>query len=364
MGTYWGNYLTATTSYYVPSDPHQGTYGIFVSNAGDVNNPSGLRHDYAANMNDSAFYVGACAQVCNTTLDDVHAQNSSIGYSGTNAGGSLIIQNSQWDNNRSGIVPNTLNNDDAPPPQNGACPGTQTPCMTIQGNNVHDNNNPNVPGAGIASSAPVGTGIEISGGQFDIIQNNNVHDQGSWGIVIHDYPDTETPPATSHCEGGLPGGAGSQPGGGAPVCYFVAHGNVVHDNTLSHNGFFGNPTNGDLASQPAAPNPRNCFYGNHDTGGPLTSAPPAIETIDGKPCGLPGVGDSGPLTVQLVCASGLFGTCPSSPVPGHPVADYPQNTGVVLAPRPTAEQSMPNPCQGAPDSAWCAGGQLTTVAPR
>jgi hypothetical protein len=356
MGAYWGNYITGTTTSYDQADPFQAAYGIFSSNAGDPNIQSSINHAYASNMNDSAYYIGACQQQCNMALNDVWAENSALGYSGSNAGGKLIIQNSRWDSNRAGIVPNSLNNDDAPPPQNGACAGTQTPCMTIQGNDVHDNNNPNVPGAGIASSAPVGAGIEISGGEFDTVRNNTVHNQGAWGIVVHDFPDPETPPASgvASCQGAV------GPGGSAPFCYFIAHGNQVYNNTLYDNGSFGNPTNGDLGSQPAAPNPRNCFYGNTDSHGSLTTDPAGLQTVDGQPCNLPGVGDSGPLAAELVCASGLLGQCPTPPA-GPPVNNYPQQTKVSLAPWSVADAqpSMPNPCQAVPDSAWCSGGQVT-----
>ena len=48
--------------------------------------PGLFKHDYASNMNDSAYYVGACPD-CNVTLDDVHGENTPQGYSGTNSGG-------------------------------------------------------------------------------------------------------------------------------------------------------------------------------------------------------------------------------------------------------------------------------------
>src|SRR5207302_397424 len=142
----------------------------------------------------------------------------------------------------------------APPPQSGLCPGGPGSCMFIQRNHVHDNNNPNVPAAGISGEAPVGAGIEISGGQFDTIQDNLVENQGSWGIVTHEFPDTETPPPISHCEGGVSGGPG--------VCDFIATGNIIQNNMLQNNGPFGNPTNGDLANEsPSTPRPTKwCPY--------------------------------------------------------------------------------------------------------
>jgi hypothetical protein len=85
-------------------------------------------------MADSSFYVGACAD-CNAVLRHAHAQNSAQGYSGTNAGGHLTIEDSEWDLNRSGIVPSSLAIADPPSPQNGACPNLPTAsCTVIQRN--------------------------------------------------------------------------------------------------------------------------------------------------------------------------------------------------------------------------------------
>jgi hypothetical protein len=68
---------------------------------------------------------------------------------------------------------------------------------------VRDNNNPNVPSFGIAGAAPVGTGIEISGGQNDTVVGNRIVHNGSWGVLVHDFPDDETPPPVSNCVGGI-----------------------------------------------------------------------------------------------------------------------------------------------------------------
>ncbi len=67
-----------------------------------------------------------------------------------------------------------------------------------------------------------------------------------------------------------------------PICYFNAVGSVVAANRLAGNGFFGNRSNGDLANQPPAQSPRNCFFGNTDPTG-LINDPAAIQTVDGPP---------------------------------------------------------------------------------
>ena len=342
MGAYSGSYITGTTTY--SDSTNNGAYGIFVSNA---SGPGVISYAYASNMSDSGFYVGACPD-CNATLDHVHSENNVLGYSGTNAGGHLNILNSEWDLNKSGIVPNSLNNDDAPPPQSGLCPAsTTTSCTRISGNLVHDNNNPNTPGPGIAAAAPIGTGIELSGASWNTVDSNTVYNQKGWGIVTHDYPDTETPPPLSHCQGGISSGA---------VCTFQAQGNVISNNVLHDNGGFGNPSNGDLANESSVSNPRNCFYGNTDpgiSGGEPTSDPPMIQAmlVDGPPCSVASGGDSTVLLAELVCASGIAGRCPDG------ISTYPQSTGVQLL-KQSPQATMPNPCAGVPDNPWCSGGQF------
>ena len=331
MGSYSGAYLTATSMYYASPSSPMAMYGIFASNA---KGPGTIAYSYASNMGDSDFYVGACPD-CNAVLSHVHAQNSALGYSGTNAGGHLRIEDSEWDHNKTGIVPSSLNNDDAPPPQSGLCPDGTGSCTFIQRNHVHDNNDANAPAAGLAGEAPVGTGIELVGGMFDTIQDNLVENNGAWGIVVHDYPDSETPPPIATCQGGTQLG---------DVCFFNAKGNIVTRNQLVNNGFFGNPTNGDLANEASA-TPKNCFFGNMDPAG-LTSDPPNIESpaVDGPPCDQPGPGDSTVLLAELACAAGVT-PCP-------PGSSYPGPTQVQMLPL-ARQDPMPDPCAGVPANRWC-----------
>src|SRR5262249_57448093 len=75
---------------------------------------------YASGCNDSGIYLGACRD-CRAKIRHALIENNALGYSGTNSGGHIIIENSTFRNNSSGIGPNSLNNDDQPPPQDGAC---------------------------------------------------------------------------------------------------------------------------------------------------------------------------------------------------------------------------------------------------
>jgi hypothetical protein len=338
MGAYQGSYLTAS-SMYAPTDihsPNLAQYGIFVSNA---SGPGLITRSYASNMADAAYYIGACQQQCNTTLASDTGTNSSLGYSGTNAGGNLVITNSVFYNNRTGLAPNSLNNDDSPPPQDGRCPDSATKsCLIIEHNFITANNNPNVPTSGLVPA--IGTGVEISGGAYDTVRQNQITGNGSWGVVTHDYPDTETPPPGSHCQGGIQ----LSP----TLCLFPAHGNRIYQNTFAGDGFFGNPTNGDLGTVGLLPTPempRNCFYSNRDASGLLTSSPAHIQrsSVDGQPCSQPGTSVNGALAAELFCAAAI--SCP-------PGSHYPKQTKIVMAPLPTLPV-MPDPCLGVPRNAFC-----------
>jgi len=253
MGTFTGRYLTATSTSFRGLTSGLAQYGIFADNGFG---PGLLAHTNASNMADAAYYIGACPD-CNLDLTDAHGQNSALGYSGTNSGGHLIIENSEFDQNASGIVPNSLNDEDAPSPQNGACPAGQVgptgtaSCTVIRNNRIHDNNNPLVPCSGITCFVQIGAGIELVGGSNDTIMGNTISNQGSFGVLIHDFLDTETPPAVAHCTGGIQLSQG---------CLFFGTGNLVANNTFSGNGFFGQAGNGDLGDESAG----NCFVGNTD----------------------------------------------------------------------------------------------------
>jgi hypothetical protein len=290
-----GSYLNATSTYFGGADGPLASYGVYASN---VYGPGTITKAYANNMGDSGLYVGACPD-CNVTLDHTHAEFNDVGYSGTNSGGHLVIENSEFDENQSGVVTNSANNDDAPSPQDGACPNGETgptgsgSCWLFEHNYVHDNNNANAPSFGFAALAPVGTGVVIAGGRNDVRQ----------------------PDERRSRRGVKPRGPGQ------------------------------------LLVRQSAPGRT----------GPAEHGACAAQLTHGL-CGIPNVGAAlvSPLGLNVICDSQFLAmlipgvSCPTVPsllgLPG--LFNYPRPTRVVMPALP-AQPTMTNPCSGVPADPWC-----------
>ena len=347
LSGYTGRYLTGTTSFF-GSESNAAEFGILSSNS---RGPGRWDQIFGSNMNDSGMNVGACRQVCEVTINHAWMENNAIGYSGTNSGGSLVIENSQFDKNGEGVETNTQIAGDPPPPQNGACPhGGTSPvththsCWVFVHNNVHDNNNPDVPKAGNAAAAPIGTGMTVSGGRNDTVMGNTFSNNGAWGTLFIPYPDSGTPSRHQKCRdyGGFQiGGLG---------CVLEDENDMLAANTYVHDGYFGNPTNADFGQIVLHSGlPSNCYAANHGTQG---SAPPYLEILQ-PTCGEPSKATNldAALVTQVECDSGLA-TCPAG-------THYPAKTGVHLEPLPRGLPTMANPCNGVPPNAWCASPSST-----
>jgi hypothetical protein len=160
-----GSYLTAYAN---------GDYGIYAYNFQNGQ----FDHSYAAGSPDSGFYIGQCFP-CNAIIDDVVSEWNALGYSGTNAGGNLIIRDSTWRDNLTGILPNTLDSEQNPPEH-------QT---VVINNDVYDNNNDQAPTKRLEYPL-IGTGIGVPGGVGNVIINNHVRDQQNYGIIVIGNIDT------------------------------------------------------------------------------------------------------------------------------------------------------------------------------
>jgi plastocyanin len=244
---YRGSYLSAYNN---------GDYGVFAYDSvyGQFD------RSYASGHPDSGFYIGQC-RPCHAVVTDVLAENNALGFSGTNAGGDLLIVNSEWRDNLSGIVPNTLDSEELAPQADAV----------IAGNWVHDNNNAEAPSKPLQYPS-FGMGIIVNGGRDNLVTQNLVEDHESFGIAMLPSPDEHL---------------------------WLTEGNEVRDNLVRRSGradlALGAPAGGD-----------DCFAGNDFA----TSLPAAIEWRNG--CGswlrsMPGgsVGVAlGPLTRYLEAALG------------------------------------------------------------
>ena len=165
-GFYWtgitgfrGSYLTAYAN---------GDYGLYTYNS----SMGQFDHDLAAGHPDSGFYIGAC-HPCHAIITNVISEDNALGYSGTNAGGDLVIRDSIWRDNMSGIAPNTLDSEPNPPEDD----------TTIINNLVENNNNFDAP-AKVLEYPTIGNGIVIGGGNNNHIMNNRINGHIYYGILI------------------------------------------------------------------------------------------------------------------------------------------------------------------------------------
>jgi hypothetical protein len=358
IGNWKGTYLSSTSTYWGGPEKPSDEYGLYASN---TYGPGAFLDTYANNMSDSGYYFGACPD-CKSTIDKGRAENNDLGYSGSNSGGHLTIEYSEFAHNEEGVATQSQNNDDAPSPQDGICPGGATNpkppagaqrtniCWVFIHNRVLENNAGATP---TSSGAPglVGTGMTIAGGRDDLVIDNTFSGNDAWGLLLLPYPATEAPPPQipeeDHCKGGIGTGSGE-----TYVCYYDDFANEVAGNVFSSNGGYGNPSNGDVGEVSNPETNGNCWHGNvHHGSGSFTSAPVEIQTTHGT-CDTPNTGElaTSVLGVQATCDSQLLAKCPE--IPGE---DYPRSSDVKLIGLPP-QPTMPNPCSGVPANAWCVGG--------
>jgi hypothetical protein len=342
LAGYWGSYLTATSTFF-SNESTAAEYGIFASNSAG---PASWNELYGSNMNDSGTYVGACLRSCDVVMDHMWMENNALGYSGTNSGGTVIIENSQFDDNQDGLDTNTQIIGDPPAPQDGRCangrksPVTHTTsCWVVIHNYIHGNDNNMAPAAGSAAAGPVGTGLTVSGGRYDTVMNNTIVNNGAWGALFVPYAQSGTPSLHQTCAGI---GGHEFPGFG---CVMDPEGDALLHNTFRHNGYFKNPSNSDFGQITLfGGEPQNCFAGNKY---PDHSAPANLEKAQPR-CGATtkAANTGGQLFAQVLCDTGLA-SCP-------PGAHYPKVGGkVVLKALPKDLPTMPDPCANVPANPWC-----------
>jgi hypothetical protein len=176
-GVYWnrvrgyrGSYLTAYNNI---------KYGIYAFNS----RYGRFEHCYASGHDDAGFYIGE-SQPASAVITDCTAENNAMGYSGTNAGGNLVIKDSVWKHNMSGLVPNTLDS------QQGAPQGHIAGGIRMENNEVRENNNLEAPAYPLGYTV-FGNGIILAGGVRNDVVDNDVSGQEKYGIVISPILDSK-----------------------------------------------------------------------------------------------------------------------------------------------------------------------------
>ncbi len=280
---YRGSYLSTTRT---------GDYGVYAFDS----KKGQFDHDYASGAPDAGFYIGQC-QPCDAVITDVVSEYNGLGYSGTNAGGNLIIANSIWRHNRAGIVPNSGSYERGAPQRGNV----------IVGNLVYSNNNGTSPAIDAAKLAQ-GNGILVAGGQDDVIERNQVWDHDLTGIAVITYPELDK---DNHV--------------------WPAAGNRVEQNAVSDSRL------ADLALYVQGGAAKNCFSGNRFA----TSAPAAIEQA--VPCTGTGTGDvtTGGFDLLTLIQRDVPDSVDYRTAPTPPIPEQPQMPGAASAgPHPATDVPM------------------------
>ncbi len=297
-----------------------GGYGIFISNSVS----GSLDQVYASGFNDSGLYLGACRD-CQAVISHALVENNALGYSGTNSGGHIVVQDSTFQHNSNGVGPNSLNNDDKPPPQDGACNSQQnsstTPtftstkidrCTIFKHNVVADNTNFSTPANSTARSVPWGNGFVLVGTYADVIDSNTITGNPSAGILGFENPDPF--PVTEQ------------------TVFFQLSGNKISNNTFSGNATNPDPNAADIILVGGLFGSRmstnNCVTGNT-----LAKTVPS-DLATSFDCGLPTTpvpgGDAFNYVLSLQAASQARTSMPQpapppQPTMADPCADVPAN---------------------------------------
>ncbi len=313
MHGWYGNYLTAYDT------GLHGSYGIFVSNA----NSGEWNHVYASGFGDSGLYVGACPD-CNATVSHALVERNQLGFSGTNAGGHLIVQDSVFRNNAIGVGPNSLPND-VPPPQLGTCDSAQntspTPlltttqlhrCTIFRRNTIVNNNNLTVPANPFTITEGWGVGLFAFGTYGDLFLGNTISGNRNFGILAVENP-VPFPPT-------------------ADTIYFQLQGNRFDANRVSGGRVADIAIEGGLFGAKQSVN--NCFAGNSYK----TSLPANLTLWD--------------------CANATTPN-PDATASGQVLTEVLRMMNKSEArtqrgqPAPPPQPTMPNPCRGTPKSPLC-----------
>lgn len=245
-----GSYLTTYDN---------GLYGVYAFQA----RQGQFDHVYASGQPDSGIYVGQC-NPCRATVSDSVALDNAVGYEDTNATGVTVRGVLMRANRIGALLDSDIKEQMAPQSQ-----------VVLENSTITANDNPRAP----TGDQGFGAGVDIAGGDDNLIEHNTISGQPIGVLVANATADT----------------------GG-----YQATDNRVQTNRLSDRTL-------DLDLETGSMSQGNCFLGNH----PARTFPPRLEQI--TICG------------RTVPLHGVSGPLPSNPPP----VDY------LSVPPPPALPSMP-----------------------
>jgi hypothetical protein len=329
---WYGSYLTAYDTGLF------GGYGIFTNNEIE----GSWQNIYASGFADSGIYIGAC-QECKARVTGATMEDNALGYSGSNAGGRLSIEDSNFSHNLVGIAPNSENPGDGPPPQDGECnrPNIEDPnptplitttqiprCTIIRNDLVTDNDNLTVPTNGSTEIAPWGVGVELPGDYADQVEANVIAGNPNDGVLGFEYPNPFPPQSDT--------------------LFFQLAGNRIAANLFLNNGYNPNwsatgfagdlsliSTFAELFGGPASQSTNNCASSNVFADATYPAKIQGTWGCQNKTTPLPGGGEAG--------AGYILGLIEEEALLRKPEGQ----------PAPPPQPTMPNPCEGVPRNPLC-----------
>src|SRR3954453_4672962 len=156
-----------------------GVYGLYAFNTigGQMLNSE------AYYVNDGGFYIGQTppqAKPVRSIVSNVEGWGSPLGFSATNMR-YVTITRSRFYNNAAGIVPNALDSEKFPPPEDNEIIDND---IFWNNFNYHQGNPPfAVREDATAALVPVGTGVLLLGGRGNRIENNRIHGNFLAGVA-------------------------------------------------------------------------------------------------------------------------------------------------------------------------------------
>jgi hypothetical protein len=145
-----------------------GEYGIYAE--GGQRGKIGT--SYVSGAGRAGFYIGEC-KPCDVTVSRVESRLSEVGFSATNTGSGLVVRNSIFEKNGSGVILGSFDEEPLPP---------LSSARIVQNLIV---------GSGTAptpSNGPLGgfqgIGIGLLGANNSVIQNNDITNSSTYGIAV------------------------------------------------------------------------------------------------------------------------------------------------------------------------------------